>query len=69
MKMNPEKCHVMIIGNDDIPEHFTLNTNNTSQIPVEKSTNLQRKCQLVRPCKLALLSTILFVILLLLSVN
>ena len=31
MKMNPEKCPVIIIGNDDVPEHFTLNIDNTEK--------------------------------------
>ena len=32
MKMNPEKCHVMIIENEDVPEHFTLNVDNTEKV-------------------------------------
>ena len=36
MKMNPEKCHVMIIGNDDVPEHFTLNIDNTEKVAEDK---------------------------------
>ena len=32
MKMNPEKCHVIIIGNEDVPEHFTLNIDNTMKV-------------------------------------
>ena len=36
MKMNPEKCHAMIIGNEDVPEHFTLNIDNTEQVAEDK---------------------------------
>ena len=36
MKMNPEKCHVMIIGNDDVPEHFTLNIDNIEKVAQDK---------------------------------
>ena len=37
MKMNPEKCHVMIIGNEDGPEHFTLfNIDNTMKVAEDK---------------------------------
>ena len=36
MKMNPEKCHVMIIGNDDVPEHFTLNIGNIEKVAEDK---------------------------------
>ena len=28
MKMNPEKCHVIILGNTNIPEDFTIQTDN-----------------------------------------
>ena len=28
MKMNPEKFHVTITGNDDVPEHFKLSIDN-----------------------------------------
>ena len=34
--MNPEKSPVMIIGNDDIPEHFTLNIDNTMKVAEDK---------------------------------
>ena len=36
MKMNPEKCHVMITENDDVPEHFTLNIGNTEKVAEDK---------------------------------
>ena len=36
MKMNPEKCHVIIIGNEDVPKHFTLNIDNTEKVAEDK---------------------------------
>ena len=36
MKMNPEKCHVMIIGNDNVPDHFTLNIDNIEKVAEDK---------------------------------
>ena len=36
MKMNPEKRHVMIIGNDDVPEHFTLDIDNIGKVAEDK---------------------------------
>ena len=36
VKMNPEKCHVMIIGNDDVPEYLTLNIDNTDKVAEDK---------------------------------
>ena len=34
MKMNPEKCHVFILGNEIIPENFTIQIGDT-QIVLE----------------------------------
>ena len=36
MKMNPEKCHIMTIGNADVPEHFTLNIDNIEKVAEDK---------------------------------
>ena len=43
MKMNPEKCHVMI-GNDDVPEHFTLNIDNTEKVAEDKLCMVAQNC-------------------------
>ena len=36
MKMNPEKCHIIIIGNDNVPEHFKLNSDNIEKVTKNK---------------------------------
>ena len=36
MKMNPAKCYIMIIGNDDILEHFTPNIDNIEKVANDK---------------------------------
>ena len=56
--------------------HLSLNGKNAPHYNIllasfqwKKSANHRKKCQLVRPCKLPLFSTISFVIFLLSSVN
>ena len=33
MKMNPEKCHVIILGDTNIPEDFTIQIDNVHRVP------------------------------------
>ena len=40
MKMNPEKCHVIILGDTNIPEDFTILINNVHRAPESEVTLL-----------------------------
>ena len=40
MKMNPEKCHVIILGDINIPEDFTIQIDNVHRAPESEVTLL-----------------------------
>ena len=40
MKMNPEKCHVIILGDTNIPEDFTIQIDNVRRAPESEVTLL-----------------------------
>ena len=40
MKMNPEKCHVIILGDTNIPEDFTIQIDNVHRAPESEVTLL-----------------------------
>ena len=40
MKTNPEKCHVIILGDTDIPEDFTIQIDNVHRTPESEVTPL-----------------------------
>ena len=40
MKMNPEKCHIIVLGNTKIDDNFTVHIGNTSITPESEVTLL-----------------------------
>ena len=40
MKMNPEKCYVIILGDTNIPEDFTIQIDNEHRAPESEVTQL-----------------------------
>ena len=40
MKMNPEKCHVIILGDTNIPKDFTIQIDNMHRAPGSEVTLL-----------------------------
>ena len=40
LKMNPEKCHVIILGDTNVPEDFTIQIDNMQRAPESKITLL-----------------------------